>query len=116
MAQKVVLVVDDEPLIVELTKTMLEELGCEVVTADSGEAAMKKLNGDPRISLLMTDVQMPGMSGYELANLARAGYPDLHIVIMSGNDPGDRPGFKFVRKPFRQEHFHEVIAPLVRTQ
>jgi CheY-like chemotaxis protein len=64
----------------------------------------------------MTDVQMPGMSGYELANLARAGYAELHVVIMSGNDPGDRPGFKFVRKPFSQDHLHEIVGPLVRTQ
>jgi CheY-like chemotaxis protein len=47
VAQKVALVVDDDPLIVELTKTMLEELGCEVVTADCGAAALKKLGADP---------------------------------------------------------------------
>lgn len=116
MAQKVALVADDDPLILELTKTMLEELGCEVVTADSGEAALKKLGTDPRISLLMTDVQMPGMSGYELANLARAGDVELHVVIMSGNDPGDRTGFRFLRKPFSQDHLHEIVGPLVRTQ
>jgi CheY-like chemotaxis protein len=63
-----VLVVDDEPLILELTASMLEDLGCEVVTAGCGVDALAKLNADTRIEILITDIKMPGLDGYELAD------------------------------------------------
>lgn len=60
---KVILVVDDEPLILDLTASMLEELGCEVLAADNGEDALARLAQDPRVSLMIADVQAcPAMS------------------------------------------------------
>ena len=46
---------------------MLEDLGCEVITAASGNDALEKLSGDRRIEILITDINMPGMDGYQLA-------------------------------------------------
>ena len=53
------LVVDDEPLVLILTALMLEDLGCEVTTANSGEEALEKLVHERRIEILMTDIDMP---------------------------------------------------------
>ena len=105
---RVVLVVDDEPLILDLTSAMLEDLGCEVLSADNGAEALNRLAQDPRIGLLMTDVQMPGMSGYELVAKVRERWPDLGIIVMSGNDLGGK-GYAVVRKPFSQPQLEKII-------
>jgi CheY-like chemotaxis protein len=63
----VALVVDDEPSILDLTSAILEDLGYEVQSAGCAAEALTRIDEGPRIGLLITDVQMPGMSGYELA-------------------------------------------------
>lgn len=50
----------------------LQDLGCEVETALNGTDAFAKLNGKPFVEMLITDVNMPGMSGHELAERAMA--------------------------------------------
>lgn len=106
---KVVLVVDDEPSILELTSDMLADLGYEVLSADSGANALLRLAEDPRIGLLLTDVQMPGMSGYQLAEKVRERWPDLRIVVMSGTDLAGK-GYSVVRKPFSQPQLERIVA------
>lgn len=69
MAQ-VVLVVDDEPLVLDHSVALLEDLGWEVIPARHAAEALTKLAADKRITTLITDVQMPGMGGYELADHA----------------------------------------------
>jgi CheY-like chemotaxis protein len=66
-----VLVVDDEWLSLEYARTLLEELGCEVVTATCGIEALDALSVNERIDVLVTDFQMPGMNGLELIERAR---------------------------------------------
>ena len=68
---RLVLVVDDEPLVLDVTAAMLEDLGCEVITAASGNDALHKLSMNGRIEILITDINMPGMHGYELAEKAK---------------------------------------------
>ena len=62
-----VLVVDDEYLVVLVTASMLEDLGCDVETASDATEALSKLGNDPQIDALITDVNMPGLSGMALA-------------------------------------------------
>jgi CheY-like chemotaxis protein len=71
-ARKVVLVVDDETIILWGTASLLESLGYGVVRANSGGAALQALNDRQDIGALLTDFQMPRMSGIELAVAARA--------------------------------------------
>lgn len=106
---KVVLVVDDEPAILDLTADVLEDLGCEVITARTGSEALAKLAADERITILMTDVQMPGMDGYELAERARHVRPHLRILALSGRDAGGK-GIPIVRKPFTKAQLAEAMA------
>jgi two-component system, cell cycle response regulator CpdR len=105
---RTVLLVDDEPAIRDLGALMLEDCGCEVLTAESGPSALAALNQHPQISLLLTDVQMLGMDGYELARRAVAVRPELSVVIMSGTDRG-RAGFPFVRKPLSFSQFESIF-------
>lgn len=77
-----VLVVDDEPAVVELLAELLERAGAEVGPCIEPEDALSALADDPHAwALLVTDYDMPGMSGAELASRARAIRPDLPIVL-----------------------------------
>ena len=83
---RVVLVVDDEPLILDVTACMLEDLGCEVITAASGNEALEKLFADQRIDILITDINMPSMNGYELAQKAKRMRERLKVILLSGRE------------------------------
>jgi CheY-like chemotaxis protein len=58
---RTVLVVDDDPHVLEVIGGMLEDLGCNVVTARSGLEALDQLRRNQRIAILITDINMPGM-------------------------------------------------------
>jgi two-component system cell cycle response regulator CpdR len=104
----VVLVVDDDPLILELTCSYLRELGCEVITALSGQEALQILSAEERIQLLITDLQMPHMDGLELAQRARRLYARLDIVLASGMENVDA-GLPLLRKPFSRDQLATVL-------
>jgi len=98
----VVLVVDDDADVLDVVTSMLQELGCEVVSAQSGAQALEKLAQNERISILITDINMPGMDGHELAERARRARPGLRILQLSGREPR-RGGLPMIRKPFSLE-------------
>ena len=80
-----ILVVDDEAAICELSKQLLEARGYTILVADSGEAALKVLESND-IDLLLSDVVMPNMDGYKLAEKVRKKYPSIKIQLVSGFD------------------------------
>jgi PAS domain S-box-containing protein len=79
-----VLVVDDEPLVLESTAAMLEELGYEPVQADSGEAALHLLDTRGDVAAVVTDHAMPGMTGAALAEVLRRDHPGLPVILATG--------------------------------
>ena len=79
-----ILVVDDDPLVGAGTSAMLEELGHSVVEVHSALEAMEVLRSDARFDLMVTDHIMPGMTGAQLAEIARKDHPNLGIVLASG--------------------------------
>lgn len=99
---RVVLVVDDDASVLEVIISMLEELGCEVISARNGPEAIAALGHDRRIEVLITDINMPGMDGHELAQRAKRIYPDLKILQLSGRERR-RDGYPMIRKPFSLE-------------
>jgi two-component system cell cycle response regulator CpdR len=98
---RVVLLVDDEPLVCAVAAMMLEDLGCEVVTASDAADALEKLATNSRIEILITDINMPGMDGYILAQTATQ-MRDLKVIMLSGHEH-DGGGFPLVRKPFLRD-------------
>lgn len=81
-----VLVVDDDPDVLEATQLVLEDAGCEVLLATDGSAALDLLRSLAAPSLILLDLMMPGMSGWqfmaEAQNEALLG--DIPVVIVSG--------------------------------
>jgi len=101
-----VLVVDDEAALLELTRTLLAELGYSVLTAASPAEALDLAKRQPALNLLLSDVIMPGMSGLELARALREQWPDMRCLFMSGYaseafaGSGGFDSGSFIQKPF----------------
>lgn len=94
-----------------MTADALRDHGHDVAEADCGTAALAQL--DEQVSLLLTDVQMPGMNGPELADAAQARFPALSIRFMSA-DIGAIPPEAFrgrlvLAKPFTLSALLEAV-------
>jgi CheY-like chemotaxis protein len=108
-----VLVVDDEPSLLRLVIMILKENGHTVLSASSGvEALMLYSSYRSEIHLVLTDVQMPGMNGIELARRLRALNPSVKIVLMSGFVPDDielPKDLQLLSKPFPPNRLVSVV-------
>jgi CheY-like chemotaxis protein len=102
-------VVDDDPLTLEVIASMLEELGCDTLTARNGTEALAQLAKDQSIDMLISDIEMPGLSGTALAERASSFRPELHILLLSGRE-SDAHGFPLLRKPFLKSDLRRVMA------
>ena len=80
----VVLVVDDDNAVREVTVGLLVELGYDVVEAGSGGAALEVVQNRPDVDLMLLDFAMPGMNGAEVARAAHARRPGLPVVFVTG--------------------------------
>jgi two-component system, cell cycle sensor histidine kinase and response regulator CckA len=106
-----VLLVDDERPLRKLTRKMLQEMGHTVVEAeDAPQAIALAKQTDTPIDLLLTDVVMPGMSGWALAETLSPQHPEMRILYMSGYPDGvieksgsTTAGISILRKPFTQD-------------
>ena len=78
-----VLVVDDDPTIRLLLSKFLEMQNCEAETAAGGEEALDLLNAE-HFDIIMVDLQMPGMTGIEFAEVVRQQHPDIPIALITG--------------------------------
>jgi CheY-like chemotaxis protein len=94
----------------EMACEMLRTFGFECFDAWNGEDALRILSGHPEIDVLFADVRMPGMSGTELADLARRMRPHLRVVLTSGW-MGETPvrDLPFVPKPLRLGELRTVM-------
>ncbi|NCC24032.1 MAG: response regulator [Deltaproteobacteria bacterium] len=104
-----ILLVDDEELILELTEDILSGHGYTVLTASSGEEALKIFRLEKgNIDLVVTDLGMPGMGGEHLIREMKEIYPKARILVTSGyaahsmaEDPHLFGASDFIRKPYR---------------
>src|SRR5713226_4675799 len=115
-----ILIVDDEPDILGLFTVILVGAGHAVVTANGGIPALGVLDSGQPLDLMVTDIVMPGLNGYNLAQMATLRRPEIKILYMSGYDEvanimcalGDRLG-KPLSKPIRPpEIIREVSSAL----
>src|SRR5690349_9900520 len=102
-----VLVVDDEHATRDSIATFLADIGYGVSCAASGDEALKIVEADPSLTLLLTDIEMPGeLHGFALARRAKTIRPDLRVIYLTGYSdlsrftPSTLHG-PIIRKPFR---------------
>ncbi len=114
-----ILIVDDEPRIRESLGMLLKSVGYEVAMADNGLSATTELSRAVP-DLIVTDLNMPHMSGIELISHVRSQYPSIPIVAMSGDYEGEAVPAALIADRFyaKGQHPHNLlttIASLIAT-
>lgn len=82
-----ILVVDDDAMAAEMTGAVLEEMGHEVVLAEDGVDAAGKLNDDASIAMVISDMNMPMVSGIDLFRELREQGNLLPFILLTGDEP-----------------------------
>ncbi|SEP50957.1 His Kinase A (phospho-acceptor) domain-containing protein [Methylobacterium sp. ap11] len=118
--KRVVLVVDDDSAVRDITTTRLAEAGYAVREAGSGLAAIQALEADAAVDLAVLDFAMPGMNGVEVATVIRSRWPAIQILFVTGYadhtalsqvDVGGDD--RVVQKPFRGEDLERKVASIL---
>ena len=116
-----ILLVEDDEMVREITKDILEEIGYTVLTVDTPQEAVALCeNRGTLVDLLLTDVVMPEMSGKELGNRIAAIRPGIKVLFMSGYTSDViahrgvlEKGVHFIQKPFRVKDLARKIHELI---
>ncbi len=105
-ARDIVLIVEDHPLVQITAAALIENAGMATVVAADADEALEILSGRDDIHAVFTDVTMPGsMDGIELARLVRTRWPEIALVVTSGDELSEMvrlpSGVRFLRKPYQ---------------
>jgi len=106
MPESRVLIVDDEPMIVSMLAEVLLEDHFVVSTAYSGEDALELINGG-ELDVVVTDVRMGGMSGFDLLDECQKHHPNLKVIIMTAHD-----SYEMVKQALQSGAYDYMSKPL----
>ncbi len=106
-----ILLVDDDPSVRRICRIVLEHAGFDVIEADSGHAAQIAWEAHAQgIDLLVTDYEMPGLTGLQLSVLLRNAKPELKVLLISGHLRESIPHcIEFLQKPFSASDLTEAV-------
>ncbi len=114
------LVVDDHPGVLGILSRMLARLGYSVLQASDGEAALRVIETNPAIDLVVSDVVMPGMQGTKLAAEIENRWPGIEVILMTGYAPDSLPALqalkhrpKVLSKPISPRDLAEAIREVL---
>jgi len=120
--ESLILIVDDEPIVLQSLQMILEHAGYRSVGAPSGSAAMKVLEGETPLRLVIVDLVLPDIPGEEVLARARALRPGLPLVAMSGlgkrlDEVRASDGIDvYLAKPFEKNALVSTIEKLLGEQ
>src|SRR5512136_1341143 len=120
---KKIMVVDNEPDIVDLTRTVLELGGYSVVPCYSGEDALRKLEKE-KVDLVLLDIMMPGMSGWDVFNRIKKKDKSIKVAFMSVLEISDKrkqvlleEGLAdYIMKPFDKDTLLDRVDKILKEQ
>jgi DNA-binding NtrC family response regulator len=114
---KTILLVDDQQIIRNFVAQVLKKHGYNLIIAESGEEALEKSRGyGATIHLLLSNIQMPGITGVELGIQISRERPDTRVMLMSGFDGGMlllNHGWHFLHKPFVPSQLLGVVKTIL---
>ena len=116
-----ILVVDDNETVLSVVAAILREAGFVVLTAHCGADALKLAAANSgEINLLLSDIDMSGMSGPALGQKLKKIRPDLHVMLMSGGGIDGsllvlNYGWAFIEKPFVSSKLVQMVIEVVRS-
>ncbi len=116
-----VLVVEDEKSICSFISLNLRHSGYDVIETDTGEKALDELRRDPRIRMILLDVMLPGINGFEVCHRIRESNPDIGIIILTAKiqEEDKVRGLKtgaddYITKPFSPAEMLARVQALLR--
>jgi CheY-like chemotaxis protein len=118
MTKGTALVVDDEPMVRLLVRRILEPEICGVVEVGDGETALRLIQRRAdSIDVVLTDLAMPGIDGFDVAEVLAQHQPSLPVLCMSGYvaqlHATRQLGVAFIQKPFTAKVLCEAVRPLI---
>jgi PAS domain S-box-containing protein len=115
-ASETILVVDDEELVRNVTASLLDKLGYNVICARNGKEGLAALKENPKINLVLLDMAMPVMDGAQVFHLMKKERPGLKVIICSGYQRNataqellDAGADFFLQKPFRAKDLAIIL-------
>jgi len=116
-----ILVVDDESIVLESCKRVLE--GCfEVIPARSADAALEVIRREP-VGVILLDIKMPGKDGMSLLREVKEKWPNIPVIVMSGyatNETVEQvsrtEAATFIAKPFTPDELVEAVAKVIEKE
>ncbi|WP_010488018.1 response regulator [Pseudomonas sp. S9] len=117
-----ILVVEDDAVVRTLTLEVLEAFGYQVFGAEDGDTALSILRSEQALSLLMTDIGLPDISGLELAQQAQTLRPDIAVLLASGYDAQQHQEMQdavvmgavaTIRKPFQLDQLRSTLQAML---
>lgn len=122
MSQPRILVVDDEAVIRQAVKRILEQENYEVVTATSGHTALEKVQNDD-FTVVISDLKMPGMGGMEVLKSIKILQPNVPVIIITGYatvetavDAIKNGAFDYLPKPFNPQQVKQLVEKAIDHQ
>jgi DNA-binding response OmpR family regulator len=117
--KKSILVIEDEIMVQMLVVDVLKDLGFATLEAKDAKTALPILQGNQPLDLMITDIGLPGMNGWDLAKLARENRPALKILYLTGYEGAENgdvgaDGLEDVMiKPFDMGEFEAKVAAML---
>ena len=110
-----ILIVDDDENVLAIANHLIQRLGYNALIASNGVDALEILRRNQDVSVLFSDIGMPGMNGEELARAAVAVRPGLRVILTSGGARPPTIAVAFVPKPYRSNDLIDVLLSEIIT-